>query len=380
MATEPGIYDLIYGTEPAARRAALARAAILRDQRELGQIGDITGGPLSDLSNQGKLSMQGQVALDNAVADRGRVGDYGAMMKAHLASQAARDKLGQLAAQEAGRSERQEKNLQNKLQIQILGDTTRKDVANIGADARRDTATPYGIKQLADGRWVVLNEHSGQKDVNDPTLDANGKPVDAHAKAPAPKTFSLAEVEKLSDMTRDASAALDLVAGFKPEYAMEGLGPLAGAASAGERGAKGWAALLPGGSPERADWWRRHSRVLLPDRHQLFGSAFTPSEQRIYDAAQRISPGMSAKAIKAALDDLYAMVENKRRAWVRGRMAEGYSPEALREYTGLDVSDTGATQPVPPALTAPDLPGLSEDQASRRRALLDEAKARVGAK
>jgi hypothetical protein len=127
-----------------------------------------------------------------------------------------------------------------------------------------------------------------------------------------------------------------------------------------------YAAKFPNASGEErvaaANWWRdykRNSEII--ERHGLFGSALTASEQAQWSAAD-INPSLSDQAIKSSIERRNKIIREKANRYVKLMKAEGYDEESV--LIGLGVSSinelsvdspavAGGAPPAPTAGAAP---------------------------
>jgi len=106
----------------------------------------------------------------------------------------------------------------------------------------------------------------------------------------APKPIPMGITKELSDLAGNAEQLGSITEQFKP-----GFGGMGGALK------QAVGAYLPGESPA-ANWWKDYTnQAALVQRHKLFGSALTKTEQDQWNRAT-ISPGMSAATIQHNLD------------------------------------------------------------------------------
>jgi hypothetical protein len=132
-----------------------------------------------------------------------------------------------------------------------------------------------------------------------------------------------------------------------------------------------YAAKFPKSSGEQrvaaSNWWRdykRNSEII--ERHGLFGSALTASEQAQWSAAD-INPSLSDQAIKSSIERRNKIVREKAKRYVQLMRAEGYNEESVLIGLGVSSIDdltvdspavAGGTPP-PPAAAAGGAPAAA---------------------
>lgn len=85
---------------------------------------------------------------------------------------------------------------------------------------------------------------------------------------------------------------------------------------------------------ERAAWWKQQEYYnTMPERHKMFGSAFTPGEKAAWDAAA-ITEGMKPDAIRANLLARQQVLEQRARRLHDMQIANGKNPTAVRAGLG----------------------------------------------
>ncbi len=137
-----------------------------------------------------------------------------------------------------------------------------------------------------------------------------------------------------------------LQSSFVAEYAQplrEQLGDL-GAGAGPLHNLPLWAARTFGAGTEQAknaeEWygsWRRF--MTLPVRNELFGATLTPSEQKAWDQALEIGPGMSEEQITSRIRTLIEEAERSAKRRARTMLSERYRPQTVKALYGDALGD-----------------------------------------
>lgn len=142
---------------------------------------------------------------------------------------------------------------------QKMHDATLRYIAELNAEARRDTAN------------IVAANKTG----------------------PAPKPIPSTVMKTLTSLETQAEALDAVNTSFKPEYG--------GAGGAVSRISGTWNPLSSKESDEAANWWKTYeNQAALVERHEKFGTALSAGEQAAWKNAT-IAPGMNPQTIKANL-------------------------------------------------------------------------------
>lgn len=323
----PGIFDLIYGPEGAARAEAEARANAIHGKNALGMLGSILGGPYAGMGKEFMDAGQsGEKDLNSGLSARGRVGEealFKALQLQAMRSQSAQDLAGTKAAARQVLQEMINEGAQKRVETQ--GGTAR-DVARTNAGSR--------VKAAEIGAGAKLGAAQ----------------IGAEAKAEAPpklKAFAPGEADKLTGLKGDLEALDSLYGEFRPEYAGKGLlGNLQLSASQ----------LAGSSAPEKqqrlANFWSRFQQLVeIPQRHKMFGSALSKTEAAIWDKARTLSPKSDPAVVADTFQRMREIGSNKLTSIAHGRAAEGFAPEAIKQYTGVEVAPATAA---PAAASADD--------------------------
>jgi hypothetical protein len=276
------IYDLLMGDTPDSAEAARALAAALRFKKGSALVGAQAGGPAA----------YAKMASDQGTAEEKNV--YGGLEK--------RMQYGQekQAAAERMAHERD-------LAKAGLANTLAAQKAQADLDKER-LRGEYGLL-----RTKAALEHK-----------------------PGPR-LSSGEVGNLTEAGAIADTAGKLATTFQPNFAGKGI----------------WGSLPntitqymgSAASPkarESFNWWADYQKYLANvERHKMFGSAFTATEQRAWDAANRIRPGANPAEVKAALADLHEALLRHVTRHAKGRVAEGYNEKAINIITGGKAGTNG---------------------------------------
>jgi hypothetical protein len=114
---------------------------------------------------------------------------------------------------------------------------------------------------------------------------------------PKGKPLPISALNKLAPKLEAVDAYESFVSTWKPEYT----GPVgAGPALAKATNYVGRYAPIKTGFEEQANWWQNYNAQANIVRNQLFGSALTSAEQRLFEEAN-ITPGMKADMVEKRL-------------------------------------------------------------------------------
>lgn len=117
------------------------------------------------------------------------------------------------------------------------------------------------------------------------------------AEAPKGKPLPVSALNKLAPKLEAVDAYESFVSTWKPEYT----GPVgAGPTLAKATNYLGRYAPIKTGFEEQANWWQNYNAQANIVRNQLFGSALTAAEQRLFEEAN-ITPGMKADMVEKRL-------------------------------------------------------------------------------
>jgi len=176
-----------------------------------------------------------------------------------------------------------------------------------------------------------------------------------------PRQFGVADITKLSEEGTKFGSLTGALDTFKPEfsgYMSDAAGQVALAA-----GRKGFSGKT---TQDAASWWQGYDRTRNVVRHELFGSALTPNEQKAFEAAD-ITPGMDPDIVKTNLKTQTGIIKNGLKRKANALIEAGYDPAPIASAYGLDLKDIGVTAtgrvkaPANPALA----PGVEAKDASQ---------------
>jgi hypothetical protein len=225
------------------------------------------------------------------------------------------------------------------------------DVAkNVGTSIDRELGTQERERahemQYGEEARALKRSLSDAKLQNDllRTILAGQYRVQAAEKKPAAekpvKPLPNADVKALETMNDMHRVVRELEGEFKDKYA--------GQSAVGQL-KNTWAKYAgSAASPEAQEqfgFWSKFKMFIENTmRHEMFGSAFTSSEQQAWKDAQLLGPQTDPKVVRKRFGELKTQLANKLRGRAKGRMREGYSPEAIREYApevSADVPEEG---------------------------------------
>lgn len=183
------------------------------------------------------------------------------------------------------------------------------------------------------------------------------------------KAISASQQRDLDSKTTTAEGLSKLYDSFKDEYA--GKGAMGAPAVAIGSALGSWApeskdsvfSRIASDQPT-VNWWREFKMMQeLPKRHELFGAALTPNEQRSWDRAQAISPNSDPKVVKNTLAQLHKISVDVHRRLSTQLRTEGKNTEAYDLPEGVAESRDPTSGTIKPARRASDAP-LSADDAA----------------
>jgi hypothetical protein len=135
--------------------------------------------------------------------------------------------------------------------------------------------------------------------------------------------------EKLTEIATEARNFEALLGGFRDEFAGMGLTGGVQTGLAKKLGAAGTA-----NQQALGEWWKNFDRLInLPQRNQMFGASLTPGEKASWAEAQNISPNSDPKIVRRAFQNLLRIVRAKVEGRGRSLIADGFSPDVIREAT-----------------------------------------------
>ncbi len=151
-----------------------------------------------------------------------------------------------------------------------------------------------------------------------------------------PKTR--AEREKFEKGDTDAAALRNLQQSWKEEYLPPPLTGLIGGGKIRNALANYMPILTDKNSEDAARWWKDYQRQAeLVQRHEMFGSALTKSEQAAWEAAN-IDPSIAdPETIKSALQKRANLAQKIAERQVFTALKNGYDPELIESNFGSTV-------------------------------------------
>jgi len=303
------IYAAIVGEPPTEQEKLALLAQKLRNQTQIGQLGQITGDKV--------LAPLGQ-----SIAGR--------------ATEQAKD-IGQQASTNRWRKTQQAMN-----EASILSRAKE-------AEAQRAFLAQQGALNRASQRDLQQLRYQQALDV-------------AKLKGSGGSKLTMKNVQELSGLASDLTAMDELVSRFKPEYA--------GTALPTGRALKNYAAAHGMGSQADKDaqkWWAEWDRLYtLKERNKMFGSALTATEKAAWDKAN-ISTDMTPMQIMANVKTILALKEKAMVKLNQDLIHAGYDENKINAILGGMEGVSADVAPDPFNLDdessgAPDLSSLSLEQ------------------
>lgn len=259
----------------------------------------------------------------------------------------------------------------------------------------RGTARPLGqgffeqggeIKQLPGWREAQERELQGRVLIQAMRNRARGQSREPREPAgPKPRPLPTSLERTAQAQAGNLENLKMLRQSFKPEFTQpltEQLGPL-GEAAGPLHALPLWAARTTGLGTERAKdteaWhgaWKRF--MTLPVRNEMFGATLTPSEQRAWDAALEINPGMTPQQIESRIDTLTEEADRSARRRARTMETQNYFPGTVESIYGNALPDMFPERSSEPAAEA--TPGVEDpfppefDSAEAVRAAFQEGR------
>lgn len=140
------------------------------------------------------------------------------------------------------------------------------------------------------------------------------------------KTLPPNTVEKLVKKSETLDQLKNLNSSFKPEFG--------GFVSDKAGDTAAWLASRGEGKDDISSWWRGYNDYAQYVRHELYGSAFTATEQKAWDATN-ITPGMNPEKIKENLDRRQKIIDSGLKRQIKTLEKAGYQTEGLEESLNI---------------------------------------------
>lgn len=200
---------------------------------------------------------------------------------------------------------------------------------NLEQEKRPSGMPPFMVLPGADGTYHFVNPRNPQAPAA-PVTDEAGKPLGKPMPSKAAKPLNLGDRDRLQALHGQARAADDLLSKFKDDYA--GMGPVGGAVVSGGQMLGSWA---PETVRARGEFWADFGKMVdLPERNATFGASLTEGEKRAWENAKNIKPGAPAKVVREQLEKMRKIAQDAARRRGRSLAKDGYSADAIEEFTG----------------------------------------------
>jgi hypothetical protein len=198
----------------------------------------------------------------------------------------------------------------------------------------------YHDVMLANAKAQMAMMHQDRQDAIQSRLEMAMAQIGARQQQQ--QRIPVAQATKLANLAGDSAGTMQVMASFKPEYAGGALvTPL-----------KNYAARYGLGSDkakEAAQWWSDYEKMFaLPERHAMFGSAFTETEKNAWRAAN-ITPNMTAEQITTKLATLHQIIKNHTVPLVRA-LNRTYNPAEVQDIFGSIVPEEFSQRTAPQAI------------------------------
>jgi hypothetical protein len=198
------------------------------------------------------------------------------------------------------------------------------------AEARAAEKVPLGFKPNDTGGYTPVQGGPADPDYIAQTAESKQKP----------RQFNVSDVTKLTEEGQKFGALTRVGEGFKDEYAGYGMAKVGDLANTAGR-------YLPEGVVGKdiaagASWWQGYDRFKNVTRHELYGAALTPTEQRVFEQAD-INPGMRPEQIRKNLKVQTDVVQNGLKRKANSLIEAGYDPAPIAAAYGVDLKDLGVT-------------------------------------
>jgi hypothetical protein len=179
-------------------------------------------------------------------------------------------------------------------------------------------------KMLDVGGVPVDHVFNGEQWVPTTIKTADGAQPPKPAAAPV-KALSEAETKEFQNLQDADNAMTQLQSRFKDEYAGKGL--------TGTAQEKIFSVLGSSASPakqEFSSYWADFEKLYrLGERHELFGSALTPTESKIWDSAQNARSGRDPQTVRKAMADMQGVIRGRLQKRAAAAKASYKSPGAV---------------------------------------------------
>ena len=163
-----------------------------------------------------------------------------------------------------------------------------------------------------------------------PIPDPTGKQVVKPTAASTPKPLPKAEADALSELAEAARVARGLADRFKDEYAGKGF-------TGGAKQAYGqtFGSFADKGTQEFTEFWADYAKeVDLPQRNKTFGASLSAGEKSSWEGAKNIKSANEPEMVRAHLEKMAAIAEEKLAKRGRAAAKSGYAPDAVEQYAG----------------------------------------------
>jgi hypothetical protein len=197
-------------------------------------------------------------------------------------------------------------------------------------EARASDKVPQGYKPNDTGGYSFIQGGPADPEVIAQNAESKQKP----------RQFNVSDVTKLTEEGQKFGALTKVGEGFKDEYAGYGMARVGDLANTAGR-------YLPEGVVGKditagASWWQGYDRFKNVTRHELYGAALTPTEQRVFEQAD-INPGMTPDQIRKNLQVQTNVVQNGLKRKANSLIEAGYDPAPIAAAYGVDLKDLGVT-------------------------------------
>jgi hypothetical protein len=294
---EADLYSIYMADEPTAEEYAAQLAQSIRGRQSAASLGAL-GSP--------RLQKFGAQQAQFAVKDQAELGDVG---KARLSER--RMGLQQAATQRNYEAQRRLQEQEQAAQARNWQDQRRLQERGLGIQQQ---LADYGAWQGYPASGVEVNRRTGEQRPIPQGVGGRGgaggatRPLpNADRAAMELRNSSIHILDQLEPAFQDTFAGMPLTGGIRVRVNQLGIG-----------------------DQDRADWWSKWQKFMeIPVRHEMFGSALTPTEKAAWNAAERV---------RLALQTIREATLTAHRDHARGRALEGvFSVPALQQFAGNNV-------------------------------------------
>lgn len=204
-------------------------------------------------------------------------------------------------------------------QAKLTNENKQKELDRTNRTTNARIMAGQKVTDTGTGQRMQFNPATGQYDI----------PV-GDAKPPTGKSLTKGDRDSLEAFSTQASSAGELLGRFQDSYAGKGV-----VGSKGVEINQKLGSMASKEGQEEAAFWADFSKLIdLPERNKTFGASLTATEKSSWEGAKNIKPGADPKLVRAQLEKLQAIATKSMQRRGRSLAKDGYSAEAIEEFTG----------------------------------------------